>query len=180
MNAVMAGMVPVMVVLMTRNMGAMEPSSLRFWGTMSLATLTGGVIAYPVNTWLVAVGLKHGMGTVRALGAGGHSLAAESARGAVLASGKPGSGTPMQAGSDAMGAMNDMDGMGGSGMEAMGAMAPAKPAATRAQITAVAVLTLLAFGAGLLLAGLYGDFSMRPGMAGAAGQARSSAHTMPM
>ena len=77
MNAVMAGMIPVMVLLMSRDMLAMEPTSLRFWGVMSLATLVGFATAYPVNWWLVATGLKHGMGTVRALGKGGHSLAAE-------------------------------------------------------------------------------------------------------
>jgi hypothetical protein len=77
MNAVMAGMIPVMVILMSRDMNAMEATSLRFWGVMSLATLVGFVVAFPVNMWLVAVGLKHGMGTVRALGKGGHSLAAE-------------------------------------------------------------------------------------------------------
>lgn len=77
MNAVMAGMIPVMVILMSRDMTAMEATSIRFWGVMSLATLVGFVVAFPVNMWLVAVGLKHGMGTVRALGKGGHSLAAE-------------------------------------------------------------------------------------------------------
>ena len=71
MNAVMAGMIPVVVVLMTRDMGAMEPSSPRFWAVMSLASLVGSVLAYPVNYWLVKVGLKHGMGTERALGKGG-------------------------------------------------------------------------------------------------------------
>ncbi len=80
MNGVMAGMIPTMVILMTRNMAAMEATSLRFWGVMSLATLVGGVIAYPINAWLVANGLKHGMGTVRALGKGGHSLDAERER----------------------------------------------------------------------------------------------------
>jgi hypothetical protein len=77
MNAVMAGMIPVMVILMTRDMTAMEPASPRYWGVMSLATLAGLVPAYPVNWWLVAVGLKHGMGTDRALGKGGHGLSAE-------------------------------------------------------------------------------------------------------
>lgn len=77
MNAVMAAMVPVMVIQMTRDMTAMEPTSLRYWGVMSLATLGGLALAYPVNWWLVAVGLKHGMGTVRALGKGGHGLTAE-------------------------------------------------------------------------------------------------------
>jgi hypothetical protein len=71
MNLVMAG------ILMTRHMSAMHPTSLRFWGVMSLATLVGLVVAYPVNVWLVYAKLKHGMGTVRALGAGGHSLGAE-------------------------------------------------------------------------------------------------------
>jgi hypothetical protein len=66
-----------MVILMTRDMTAMEPTSLRYWGVMSLASLAGFVLAYPVNWWLVAVGLKHGMGTVRALGKGGHGLAVE-------------------------------------------------------------------------------------------------------
>lgn len=76
MNCVMAGMIPVMVILMSRDPAAMETSSLRFWGIMSLAILVGGVVAYPVNVWLVSVHLKHGMGTVRALGKGGQSLAA--------------------------------------------------------------------------------------------------------
>ena len=79
MNAVMAGMAPVMVVLMTADPSAMEPTSLRFWGVMSLATLVGAVVAFPVNWWLVVTGLKHGMGTFRAIGAGGHSRATEAA-----------------------------------------------------------------------------------------------------
>jgi hypothetical protein len=62
MNAVMAGMIPVMVILMSRDMSAMEPSSVRFWGTMSLAFVVGTVMTYPVNWWLVKRGLKHGMG----------------------------------------------------------------------------------------------------------------------
>lgn len=176
MNAVMAGMAPVMVVLMSRNMRAMEPSSLRFWGTMSLATLVGAVTAYPVNSWLVAVGLKHGMGTVRALGAGGHSLAAERARDAVLASGTPGAGMPTTA---AMGDMRQMTGTAPAG-DVHATTSPAQPPATHAQITAVAALTVLAFGAGLLLAGMYGDFAMRPGMAHAAGPAPAATRAMSM
>lgn len=80
MNAVMAGMIPTMVILMSRDMRAMEPTSLRYWGGMSLATLVGLVVAYPVNWWLVANGLKHGMGTTRALGHGGHNMTTERAR----------------------------------------------------------------------------------------------------
>jgi hypothetical protein len=66
MNGVMGGMVPVMVVLMLSDRAAMEPTSLRFWGVMSLATLVGAVVAYPINVWLVQAGYKHGMGTERA------------------------------------------------------------------------------------------------------------------
>lgn len=79
MNAVMAGMIPTMVILMTRDAtgAAMRPESVRFWSVMSLAILVGGIVAYPVNVWLVEKGLKHGMGTVRALGRGGHSVEAE-------------------------------------------------------------------------------------------------------
>ena len=73
MNAVMAGMIPPMVILMSRNMASMHPASPRFWGVMSLSTIFGFIVAYPVNAWLVAVKLKHGMGTSNALGKGGHS-----------------------------------------------------------------------------------------------------------
>ncbi|MGI8811024.1 MAG: DUF4396 domain-containing protein, partial [Pyrinomonadaceae bacterium] len=71
MNAVMAGMIPVMIILMTRDTRAMEPTSVRFWGVMSLASLVGAALAYPINFWLVKNNLKHGMGTERALGRGG-------------------------------------------------------------------------------------------------------------
>ncbi len=74
MNAVMAGMAPVMVILMSRNPAAMEPSDLRFWAITSLATIVGAALAYPVNVWLVAKGLKHGMATEAALGRGGLPL----------------------------------------------------------------------------------------------------------
>ncbi len=79
MNALMAGMFPVMAILTTRDPSAMEPTSGRFWGVMALATITGGLLAYPVNWWLVASGLKHGMGSSRALGNGGHDPAREPA-----------------------------------------------------------------------------------------------------
>ena len=71
MNFVMSGMIPVMIILMTNNMENMEISSLRFWGIMSLASLIGGCLAYPVNWWMVKNKLKHGMGTQRVLGKGG-------------------------------------------------------------------------------------------------------------
>lgn len=67
MNAMMAGMIPVMVrLMMGRDMRAMEPSEPLFWGVMAASVTVGFITAYPVNAWLVAKGLKHGMGTVRA------------------------------------------------------------------------------------------------------------------
>ncbi len=76
MNMVMAGMIPTMVLLMDFNMASMEANTPGFWVIMSFATLVGGVLAYPVNVWLVAKGLKHGMGTQRALGKGGSNVEA--------------------------------------------------------------------------------------------------------
>ncbi len=89
MNAVMAGMIPTMIILMTRDMRAMEPTSLRFWGIMSLASLVGAVLAYPVNYWLVGKKLKHGMGTERALGKGGAKVEAKGQRSAEAAPSEP-------------------------------------------------------------------------------------------
>lgn len=88
MNAMMASMFPTMVVLMMgRDMRAMEPTELVFWGAMSAALAVGFAVAYPVNLWLVTARLKHGMGTVRALGRGGHSLDAERRRDPAVAAG---------------------------------------------------------------------------------------------
>ncbi len=70
MNTMAAGMFPVMVVLMMgRDMRAMDPTQLLYWGTMSAGVIVGFFTAYPVNAWLVATGLKHGMGTARQAGA---------------------------------------------------------------------------------------------------------------
>src|SRR3989454_26871 len=66
MNFMMAGMAPVMSFLMMgRDMRAMQPSELVFWGVMSLGVIVGFVAAYPANVWMVARGLKHGLMTVR-------------------------------------------------------------------------------------------------------------------
>jgi Domain of unknown function (DUF4396) len=73
MNALMGGMIQVMVGLMAGAPASLEPDGLRFWGVMSLAILVGALVAYPVNVWLVARHLKHGMGTVYVLGRGGHA-----------------------------------------------------------------------------------------------------------
>jgi FtsP/CotA-like multicopper oxidase with cupredoxin domain len=66
MNFMMAGMAPVMSFLMMgRDMRAMEPSELLFWGVMSLGVIAGFAAAFPANAWLVARRLKHGLMTER-------------------------------------------------------------------------------------------------------------------
>jgi FtsP/CotA-like multicopper oxidase with cupredoxin domain len=66
MNFMMAGMAPVMSFLMMgRDMRAMEPTELLFWGVMSIGVIAGFALAYPANVWLVARGLKHGLMTER-------------------------------------------------------------------------------------------------------------------
>ncbi|TGP21807.1 MULTISPECIES: DUF4396 domain-containing protein [unclassified Mesorhizobium] len=66
MNFMMAGMAPVMSFLMMgRDMRAMEPTELLFWGVMSIGVIAGFTLAYPANVWLVARGLKHGLMTER-------------------------------------------------------------------------------------------------------------------
>ena len=121
MNCVMAGMVPVMVILRAHLAGTTDVGSVRFWAVLSLAVFVGLVVAYPVNVWLVAKGLKHGMGTVRALGEGGERLPA------------PSSGhAPM-------------------------AMEPSQ--VSRAELGAIALLTILLLAAGVLLAATAGSFS---------------------
>lgn len=67
MNFMMAGMGPVMSFLMMgRDMRAMVPTELLFWGVMSLGVIVGFSLAVPANAWLVARRLKHGLMTVRA------------------------------------------------------------------------------------------------------------------
>jgi FtsP/CotA-like multicopper oxidase with cupredoxin domain len=66
MNFMMAAMAPVMAVLMMgRDMRAMDPAELVFWGVMSLGVMAGFALAYPSNVWLVARKLKHGLMTAR-------------------------------------------------------------------------------------------------------------------
>src|SRR6266700_1132583 len=61
MNFMMAGMAPVMSFLMMgRDMRAMDPLELVFWGVMSLGVTAGFTLAYPANVWLVKRNLKHG------------------------------------------------------------------------------------------------------------------------
>ena len=64
MNFVMTGMIPVMVALEAVWPQSERPSEPAFWFRMSLAAMVGGVIAYPINHWLVRRKLKHGCMTL--------------------------------------------------------------------------------------------------------------------
>jgi hypothetical protein len=65
MNLLMAGMVPTVMILRAQISSASDPTMPSFWFMMSLGLLVGFIIAYPMNWWLVANHLKHGMMTVR-------------------------------------------------------------------------------------------------------------------
>lgn len=65
MNMIMAGMIPTMVIWNMIEPSAASPTSIHFWGKISLATIISGILAFPMNRWLVRTGLKHGMMTVR-------------------------------------------------------------------------------------------------------------------
>jgi uncharacterized protein DUF4396 len=77
MNFMMAGMAPVMSFLMMgRDMRAMVPTELLFWGFMSLGVIAGFAAAYPANVCLVARRLKHGLMTKRSEGHAAHAPSA--------------------------------------------------------------------------------------------------------
>ena len=175
MNAVMAGMIPVMIVLMTRDMTAMEPTSPRFWGIMSLATLVGAGLAFPINWWLVKNGLKHGMGTERALGKGGAKPEVERER---LDQAAPAAHD--MSGMTAETAMPEMNTAGETASahtagkhsaggdvktNASGEMKMGEQVSAARKIV-VAFLTVLMLAAGIFVAGRDGDFSMRSTDAG--------------
>ncbi len=85
MNAMMAGMAPVMSFLMMgSDMRAMQPWEPLFWFVMSLGVIVGFAVAYAPNVWMVAKLLKHGLMTERAEkqsarthGSGRHAQAAK-------------------------------------------------------------------------------------------------------
>jgi hypothetical protein len=128
MNLMMAGMAPTTMTLRRFVYLGGDPAHLRFWFVMSMGLLVGFFAAYPINWWLVANHLKHGMMTVRPTaqqaGMADHGAHAGMAR-------------MME------GTMEGMGGMahGGSGMS-VGSGQPTRPP--------VSMMTLLSF---LVLAG---------------------------
>jgi hypothetical protein len=65
MNLLMTGMLITSQFAMRRVAGSDDPTRPQFWFIMSMALIVGFVCAYPINWWLVANHMKHGMMTVR-------------------------------------------------------------------------------------------------------------------
>lgn len=64
MNMVMVGMIPAMVLLKHALPLGRDPLHPHFWFIMGMATIAGGLTAYPINSWLVRSKLKHGCMTL--------------------------------------------------------------------------------------------------------------------
>ena len=64
----MTGMIPPMMILRAVLAPTAGPNAPAFWFVMSMALLVGFISAYPMNWWLVANGLKHGMLNIRRTG----------------------------------------------------------------------------------------------------------------
>jgi hypothetical protein len=131
MNLLMAGMVPAMIILRSVLASAAGPDAPAFWFVMSMALLAGFIVAYPMNWWLVANNLKHGMMTVR------------------LADTRAPAGAHVDAGHAAMGAAAHVGRGGGtaSGMD-HGHPAPVPP------VPVMTIVSLLALAAGAMIARL--------------------------
>jgi hypothetical protein len=82
MNLLMTGMLPTVMTLRKYAVSAGDPATPNFWFVMSMGLLAGFIVSYPMNWWLVANGLKHGMMTVRPASsdAGAHDHPAETVR----------------------------------------------------------------------------------------------------
>lgn len=76
MNALMAGMVIVITFLMAKMPASESPRHPDFWFVMSISLFAGGLVAYPMNWWLVARHLKHGMMTIERPAKAGHDRSA--------------------------------------------------------------------------------------------------------
>ena len=131
MNSVMAGMVPVMTLAMANVPGSHDPLTPAFWFIMSMALLTGFVVTYPINWWLVTYNLKHGMMTVR-----------------------PSAG--MTPGMSMAGmSMGDGEPVGQEGMS-MGDGGTLARTASRDAITWMTILTIVLFGVGIGVSAVFG------------------------
>jgi FtsP/CotA-like multicopper oxidase with cupredoxin domain len=142
MNAMMAGMAPVMALLMMgRDMRAMEPTELLFWGVMSLGVMAGFALAYPPNVWMVSRQMKHGLMTKRKPRREGHLAAPEHAIAESHAHARP-----ALAQSASTGHIPSQSHSGGHVM---------KPDVTRPQLAAVTMSTVLMLLGGMAVPALF-------------------------
>lgn len=74
MNLVMTGMLPTMIILADAIPSSESPLNASFWFRMGIATIVGGICAYPINYWLVKNHLKHGCMTLPGADGPAHGL----------------------------------------------------------------------------------------------------------
>lgn len=163
MNAVMGGMTAVMVPWLSHDMAATDPTGLQLWFVMSIALCAGFLVALPMNWWLVGHGLKHGMMTVRdgarpvpqvaalalacaALGGHEQHPPALAQRTPVPGHGVNGSPEPAR----------DHD----AAAPSTGHARHMEPGVSRSRLTVMTVVSFAIFGAGFLIAGLFGNLTM--------------------
>ena len=132
MNCLMGGMIPMSTLAWRGVAEAHDPLDPLFWFRMSIALMTGFVVAYPMNWWLVANHLKHGMMTVRRADA--------------------------EAGADAMAGMDMGASAKSSGKMAMGS-ATQTVSAARPPLAVMTVVSILVLLAGLLVSWAFGGLS---------------------
>ncbi len=138
MNGVMAAMAAVSVPWKGKLVAATRPSSLDFWFVMSIALCAGFLVAYPINWWLVAKGLKHGMKTVMPGG-----MATPLAAGLSLAGAALGQGT--HPGHHRVEANNEPRG------------STEQPGPSRGELTTMVGVSFVVLAAGVAVAGLAGS-----------------------
>ncbi|MFE9128591.1 DUF4396 domain-containing protein [Streptomyces sp. NPDC007148] len=164
MNAVMGGMTAVMVPWLTHDMAATHPTGPRFWFVMSIALCTGFLVALPMNWWLVDHGLKHGMMTVRSDTGPVPQVAALALAGAALCGNQQHPPAPAR--------RTPKPGRGANGPAEQApydaATAPPtgrahhmEPRVGRGRLAVMTVVSFAIFGAGFVIAGLFGDLTMQ-------------------
>ncbi|MCB1489987.1 MAG: DUF4396 domain-containing protein [Bauldia sp.] len=135
MNCLMGGMIVVSMLAWKDVAAAHDPLQPLFWFRMSVALMIGFVAAYPMNWWLVAHHLKHGMTTVRPASAPAGPMAN-------------------------MAGMKMDEGSGSGGMKMAGMdMASMKPSAPHPPVPVMALVSVAVLAAGLLIAWAFGGLS---------------------
>src|SRR3546814_6628844 len=112
--------------------GARWPGEPLFWMVMSSGVIAGFAVAYPVNVWMVARGMKHGLMTERKENEEGNATKAPSTKAGANAGKRGAQPSPGSTGGDSAetAPMPGMDhsAMGKSAGSRMASKAPAKQA----------------------------------------------------